>query len=78
MQEMESVWSQYERMESELSVIRSHLQHICTFGMPQVFEKHKLECVMFLLFSVTTILQIIQAHVGSYFGGKIFGFCLFF
>ncbi|KAI3365675.1 hypothetical protein L3Q82_010747 [Scortum barcoo] len=33
--EMERVWSQYERMESELSVIRSHLQHICNFGMPQ-------------------------------------------
>lgn len=33
---MERVWSQYERMESELSVIRSHLQHICNFGMPQV------------------------------------------
>ncbi|XP_062299199.1 pleckstrin homology domain-containing family A member 4 [Scomber scombrus] len=33
--EMERVWSQYERMESELSVIRSHLQHICHFGMPQ-------------------------------------------
>lgn len=37
-QEMERVWSQYERMESELSVIRSHLQHICNFGVPQVFE----------------------------------------
>lgn len=36
---MERVWSQYERMESELSVIRSHLQHICNFGMPQVFYK---------------------------------------
>ncbi|XP_061565068.1 uncharacterized protein si:ch211-234p6.5 isoform X3 [Cololabis saira] len=33
--EMEQVWSQYERMESELSVIRSHLQHICNFGLPQ-------------------------------------------
>lgn len=33
--EMEKVWIQYERMESELSVIRSHLQHICNFGMPE-------------------------------------------
>nr|XP_057918160.1 uncharacterized protein si:ch211-234p6.5 [Doryrhamphus excisus] len=33
--EMERVWTQYERMESELSVFRSHLQHICNFGMPQ-------------------------------------------
>ncbi|CDQ66094.1 unnamed protein product [Oncorhynchus mykiss] len=34
--EMDRVWSQYERMESELSVFRSHLQHVCNFGMPQV------------------------------------------
>lgn len=33
---MERVWCQYERMESELSVFRSHLQHVCNFGMPQV------------------------------------------
>ncbi|XP_035259801.1 uncharacterized protein si:ch211-234p6.5 isoform X1 [Anguilla anguilla] len=33
--EMERVWCQYERMESELSVLRSHLQHICRFGRPQ-------------------------------------------
>lgn len=33
------MWSQYERMESELSVIRSHLQHICNFGMKQVIHK---------------------------------------
>ncbi|XP_020309336.1 pleckstrin homology domain-containing family A member 4 isoform X6 [Oncorhynchus kisutch] len=33
--EMDRVWSQYERMESELSVFRSHLQHVCNFGMPQ-------------------------------------------
>ncbi|CAI5659117.1 unnamed protein product [Oreochromis niloticus] len=33
--EMERVWCQYERMESELSVVRSQLQHICNFGMPQ-------------------------------------------
>ncbi|XP_026018606.1 pleckstrin homology domain-containing family A member 4 isoform X3 [Astatotilapia calliptera] len=33
--EIERVWCQYERMESELSVVRSQLQHICNFGMPQ-------------------------------------------
>ncbi|XP_059893450.1 pleckstrin homology domain-containing family A member 4-like isoform X1 [Gadus macrocephalus] len=33
--EMERVWAQYERMESELSIIRSHLQHITDFGSPQ-------------------------------------------
>ncbi|KAL4617854.1 hypothetical protein GN956_G20462 [Arapaima gigas] len=33
--EMERVWGQYERLESELSVFRSHLQHVCRFGRPQ-------------------------------------------
>ncbi|KAL7886951.1 hypothetical protein AOLI_G00046720 [Acnodon oligacanthus] len=33
--EMERVWVDYERMESELCVFRSHLQHICHFGLPQ-------------------------------------------
>ena len=42
-QEMERVWCQYERMESELSVIRSHLQHICNFGVPQVFVRHTVD-----------------------------------
>lgn len=36
------MWSQYERMESELSVIRSHLQHICNFGGLQVRQLHLL------------------------------------
>ncbi|GAA6070872.1 pleckstrin homology domain-containing family A member 5 [Tachysurus ichikawai] len=35
-QEMEGVWLDYKRMESELCVFRSHLQHICHFGLPQV------------------------------------------
>lgn len=39
---MEGVWSQYERMESELSVIRSHLQHVCNFGGLQVRQLHLL------------------------------------
>ncbi|XP_046703260.1 pleckstrin homology domain-containing family A member 7 isoform X3 [Silurus meridionalis] len=34
-QEMERVWLDYKRMESELSVFRSHLQHICHFGLSQ-------------------------------------------
>ncbi|XP_058622153.1 pleckstrin homology domain-containing family A member 4 [Onychostoma macrolepis] len=33
--EMDSLWSDYERMESELSVFHSHLQHILHFGTPQ-------------------------------------------
>lgn len=40
-QEIERVWCQYERMESELSVVRSQLQHICNFGMPQVILHYK-------------------------------------
>lgn len=47
-QEMERVWSQYERLESELSVIRSHLQHICNFGVPQVFVRHKLDTFLLI------------------------------
>ncbi|XP_056306791.1 uncharacterized protein si:ch211-234p6.5 isoform X2 [Danio aesculapii] len=33
--EMERLWIDYERMESELSVFHSHLQHILHFGSPQ-------------------------------------------
>ncbi|XP_016095258.1 uncharacterized protein [Sinocyclocheilus grahami] len=33
--EMDRLWSDYERMESELSVFHSHLQHILHFGAPQ-------------------------------------------
>nr|XP_015818817.2 uncharacterized protein LOC107388009 isoform X2 [Nothobranchius furzeri] len=44
--EMERVWNQYERMESELSVIHSHLQHICNFGMPQEHSQAQRELWM--------------------------------
>ncbi|XP_073686392.1 pleckstrin homology domain-containing family A member 4 [Garra rufa] len=33
--EMDRLWSDYERMESELYVFHSHLQHILHFGTPQ-------------------------------------------
>ncbi|XP_077075451.1 pleckstrin homology domain-containing family A member 4 isoform X4 [Siphateles boraxobius] len=33
--ELDILWSDYERMESELSVFHSHLQHILHFGTPQ-------------------------------------------
>ncbi|XP_066564848.1 pleckstrin homology domain-containing family A member 4 isoform X2 [Amia ocellicauda] len=33
--EMDRVWGQYECMESELSVLRSQLEHICRFGRRQ-------------------------------------------
>lgn len=59
---MERVWSQYERMESELSVIRSHLQHICNFGGPQVFVEYELKSY----FDVTKVsLPVTNSHVGS-------------
>lgn len=37
---MDRLWSDYERMESELSVFNSHLQHILHFGMAQVTHTH--------------------------------------
>lgn len=68
---MERVWSQYERMESELSVIRSHLQHICNFGGPQVFQLHILTSLVFQAWftAFKTLIQTNQKH--------IFGFVLF-
>ncbi|KAF4087637.1 hypothetical protein AMELA_G00072950 [Ameiurus melas] len=41
-QEMERVWLDYNRMESELCVFRSHLQHICNFGLAQRPERRGL------------------------------------
>lgn len=73
---MERVWSQYERMESELSVIRSHLQHICNFGGPQVFQLHILTSLGFQawLTAFKTLFNTInQKHI--YF---CFAFCFVF
>ncbi|KAL0984377.1 hypothetical protein UPYG_G00140660 [Umbra pygmaea] len=44
--EMERVWCQYQRMESELSVFRSHLQHVCNFGIPEVQSQAQRELWM--------------------------------
>lgn len=62
---MERVWSQYERMESELSVIRSHLQHICNFGGPQVFQLHILTSLVFQAWftAFKTLIQTNQKHI---------------
>lgn len=62
---MERVWSQYERMESELSVIRSHLQHICNFGGLQVFQLHILTSLGFQawLTAFKTLIQTNQKHI---------------
>ncbi|KAL6095136.1 plekha4 [Pungitius sinensis] len=58
--EMERVWSQYERMESELSVIRSHLQHICSFGMPQ--DQSQAQRELWMMEDILTGLKINRDH----------------
>ncbi|KTG44525.1 hypothetical protein cypCar_00034569 [Cyprinus carpio] len=42
--EMDKLWSDYERMESELSVFHSHLQHILHFGTPQLWMMEDILC----------------------------------
>lgn len=44
-------------MESELSVIRSHLQHICNFGVPQVIVHYDLDAFL-------NIHEVVKAHGG--------------
>ncbi|XP_008281535.1 pleckstrin homology domain-containing family A member 4 isoform X3 [Stegastes partitus] len=58
--EMERVWSQYERMESELSVIRSHLQHICNFGMPQ--EQSQAQRELWMMEDILAGLKVNRDH----------------
>ncbi|XP_076616961.1 pleckstrin homology domain-containing family A member 4 isoform X2 [Chaetodon auriga] len=58
--EMERVWSQYERMESELSVIRSHLQHICHFGVPQ--EQSQAQRELWMMEDILAGLKINRDH----------------
>ncbi|XP_028989373.1 uncharacterized protein si:ch211-234p6.5 isoform X2 [Betta splendens] len=58
--EMERVWSQYERMESELSVIRSHLQHICNFGMPQ--EQSQAQRELWMMEDILAGLKLNRDH----------------
>ncbi|KAM7381755.1 hypothetical protein PAMA_012549 [Pampus argenteus] len=58
--EMERVWSQYERMESELSVIRSQLQHICNFGMPQ--EQSQAQRELWMMEDILTGLKVNRDH----------------
>ncbi|XP_078793486.1 pleckstrin homology domain-containing family A member 7 isoform X12 [Oryzias latipes] len=59
--EMERVWSQYERMESELSVIRSHLQHICNFGMPQ--EQSQAQRELWMMEDILDGLRVNRDHI---------------
>ncbi|XP_056157637.1 pleckstrin homology domain-containing family A member 7 [Lampris incognitus] len=58
--EMERVWSQYERMESELSVIRSQLQHICNFGMPQ--EQSQAQRELWMMEDILAGLKVNRDH----------------
>ncbi|KAM8729678.1 pleckstrin homology domain-containing family A member 4 isoform 2-T2 [Acanthopagrus schlegelii] len=58
--EMERVWCQYERMESELSVIRSHLQHICNFGVPQ--EQSQAQRELWMMEDIMAGLKINRDH----------------
>ncbi|XP_029383535.1 pleckstrin homology domain-containing family A member 4 isoform X2 [Echeneis naucrates] len=58
--EMERVWSQYERMESELSVIRSHLQHICNFGIPQ--EQSQAQRELWMMEDILSGLKVNREH----------------
>ncbi|XP_044035139.1 pleckstrin homology domain-containing family A member 6 isoform X2 [Siniperca chuatsi] len=58
--EMERVWSQYERMESELSVIRSHLQHICHFGVPQ--EQSQAQRELWMMEDILAGLKVNRDH----------------
>ncbi|KAM3591361.1 uncharacterized protein V6R79_000744 [Siganus canaliculatus] len=58
--EMERVWCQYERMESELSVIRSHLQHICNFGVPQ--EQSQAQRELWMMEDILAGLKVNRDH----------------
>nr|XP_046233932.1 pleckstrin homology domain-containing family A member 7-like isoform X2 [Scatophagus argus] len=58
--EMERVWSQYERLESELSVIRSHLQHVCNFGVPQ--EQSQAQRELWMMEDILSGLKINRDH----------------
>ncbi|XP_041714264.1 uncharacterized protein LOC121547191 isoform X2 [Coregonus clupeaformis] len=58
--EMERLWSQYERMESELSVFRSHLQHVCNFGMPQ--EQSQAQRELWMMEDILSGLRVNRDH----------------
>ncbi|XP_077359586.1 pleckstrin homology domain-containing family A member 4 [Festucalex cinctus] len=58
--EMEVVWSQYERMESELCVFRSHLQHVCNFGMPQ--EQSQAQRELWMMEDILAGLKVNRDH----------------
>uniref|UniRef100_A0A3P8WRR6 PH domain-containing protein n=1 Tax=Cynoglossus semilaevis TaxID=244447 RepID=A0A3P8WRR6_CYNSE len=58
--EMDWVWSQYERMESELCVIRSHLQHISNFGPGQ--EQTQAQKMLWIMEDILAALKVNRDH----------------
>ncbi|XP_068162328.1 pleckstrin homology domain-containing family A member 4 isoform X2 [Antennarius striatus] len=64
--EMERVWSQYERMESELTVLHSQLQHICNFGLPQ--EQSQAQRELWMMEDILAGLKINRDHFNFLLG----------
>ncbi|XP_026884491.2 pleckstrin homology domain-containing family A member 4 isoform X6 [Electrophorus electricus] len=58
--EMERVWVDYERMESELCVFHSHLQHICHFGLSQ--ERSQAQRQLWMMEDILCGLKANRSH----------------
>lgn len=58
--DMDCVWCQYERMESELAVFRSQLQHVCYYGMHQ--EQHKAQKQLWMMEDILCGLRSSRNH----------------
>ncbi|XP_026056415.1 pleckstrin homology domain-containing family A member 5-like isoform X2 [Carassius auratus] len=64
--EMDRLWSDYERMESELSVFHSHLQHILHFGMPQ--EQIQAQRQLWMMEDILSGLRVNKNHFMALLG----------
>ncbi|XP_062382198.1 uncharacterized protein si:ch211-234p6.5 [Sardina pilchardus] len=58
--DMDYVWCQYERMESELAVFRSQLQHVCHYGLHQ--EQHKAQKQLWMMEDILCGLRDSRNH----------------
>ncbi|XP_041938710.1 uncharacterized protein si:ch211-234p6.5 isoform X3 [Alosa sapidissima] len=58
--DMDYVWCQYERMESELAVFRSQLQHACHYGLHQ--EQHKAQKQLWMMEDILCGLRDSRNH----------------
>ncbi|XP_063077891.1 uncharacterized protein si:ch211-234p6.5 isoform X2 [Engraulis encrasicolus] len=58
--DMDCVWCQYERMESELTVFRSQLQHICHYGLHQ--EQHTVQKQLWMMEDILCGLRSNRNH----------------